>query len=151
MATPIVRRWPSSRSVGARRTYATGQSLCGGTGFPVRAMYAFSASLWMRLRASWPGLGYSVGLIHWHGMSGRYGYFIYPIGTTFKDEPGNDIYTEETSTDRWTPLYIGQTSSLKERLAITKKRRAQRGTVPPMCTRTPRVVGKRSAWPRSRI
>ena len=56
--------------------------------------------------------------IHWHGVvSGKYGYFIHPIGTAFEDKPGNYIYAEETSTNRWTPVYIGQTSSLKERLA----------------------------------
>jgi hypothetical protein len=56
--------------------------------------------------------------IHWKGGSGStYGYWIHPIGTSFKDEPGNYIYAKETEPRRWRPIYIGQTSSLGDRLA----------------------------------
>lgn len=60
--------------------------------------------------------------INWEGASGRtYGYWIYPIGTVFKDEPGNYIYAKETQPGYWHPLYIGQTSSLAQRLANHEK------------------------------
>lgn len=56
--------------------------------------------------------------IRWEGASGdKYGYWIHPIGTAFKDEAGNYIYAKETSPNEWAPVYIGQTSSLKDRLA----------------------------------
>ena len=56
--------------------------------------------------------------IRWKGASGTiYDYWIHPIGTNFKDEPGNYIYAKETQQGRWSPVYIGQTSSLAERLA----------------------------------
>ncbi len=60
--------------------------------------------------------------IYWEGISGKkYGYWIYPIGASFKDEPGNYIYAKETSPNRWRAIYIGQTSSLKDRLADHEK------------------------------
>ena len=60
--------------------------------------------------------------IYWEGKSGKkYGYWIYPIGTAFKDEPGNYIYATETSPKEWQPVYIGQTSSLNDRLADHEK------------------------------
>ena len=60
--------------------------------------------------------------IQWEGASGtKYGYWIDPIGTAFKDEPGNYIYAKETSPDHWAPVYIGQTSSLEDRLADHEK------------------------------
>jgi len=60
--------------------------------------------------------------IHWEGQSGRtYGYWIHPLGTTFKDEPGNYIYAKETSPGRWRPIYAGQTASLGDRLADHEK------------------------------
>jgi len=56
--------------------------------------------------------------IYWEGKSSRkYGYWIHPIGASFKDAPGNYIYAKESSPGRWSPLYIGETSSLKDRLA----------------------------------
>ncbi len=56
--------------------------------------------------------------ITWQGQSGRtYGYWIHPLGTDFKDEPGNYLYAKETSPGRWQPVYVGQTSSLRDRLA----------------------------------
>lgn len=55
--------------------------------------------------------------INWPGKSGRqYQYWIHPIGTTFKEEPGNYIYAKETQPNSWRPCYIGQTNNLDERL-----------------------------------
>ena len=60
--------------------------------------------------------------IEWEGKSGKgYGYWIYPIGTSFKDQPGNYIYAKEVQRGRWRPLYVGQTSSLATRLADHEK------------------------------
>lgn len=60
--------------------------------------------------------------IRWKGASGKsYDYWIHPIGENFKDEPGNYIYAKETEPGRWRPVYIGQTSSLSERLANHEK------------------------------
>ena len=60
--------------------------------------------------------------INWEGASGsKYGYWIYKIGTTFKDAPGNYIYAKETRPGYWSPVYIGQTSSLANRLADHEK------------------------------
>ena len=38
-----------------------------------------------------------------------------------KDAPGNYIYAKETSPGTWRPLYIGQTGSLRKRLASHEK------------------------------
>jgi hypothetical protein len=60
--------------------------------------------------------------IYWKGKSGaKYGYWIHPIGTEFKDAPGNYIYAKETEPRKWRPVYIGQTSSLRDRLADHEK------------------------------
>lgn len=52
-----------------------------------------------------------------HGELGSYSYGAYPLNTTFKDEPGNYIYARRNSAGRWEPLYIGESSSLGQRLA----------------------------------
>jgi len=55
--------------------------------------------------------------IKWRGQLGKdYTYWIYPIGTSFKKEPGNYIFAKETTPGRWTPCYIGQTKNLDQRL-----------------------------------
>jgi hypothetical protein len=60
--------------------------------------------------------------IIWTGASGKqYEYWISPIGRTFVDEPGNYIFVRESSPNQWIPLYIGQTESLKNRLADHEK------------------------------
>jgi predicted GIY-YIG superfamily endonuclease len=60
--------------------------------------------------------------INWEGVSGKkYGYWIHKIRTEFKDEPGSYIYAKETKPNSWAPVYIGQTSSLKNRLADHEK------------------------------
>ena len=56
--------------------------------------------------------------IYWEGKSRvKYGYWIHPIGTKFKDEAGNHIYANQTQPSHWSPVYIGQTTSLQDRLA----------------------------------
>ena len=60
--------------------------------------------------------------IRWEGASGKtYGYWIGRIGANFKNEPGNYIYAAETRPGYWRPVYIGQTSSLSERLSDHEK------------------------------
>jgi predicted GIY-YIG superfamily endonuclease len=55
---------------------------------------------------------------YWSGNFGKtYKYWIYRIGTSFKDEAGNYIYAKQTMPGIWRPVYIGQTSSLQTRLA----------------------------------
>ena len=56
------------------------------------------------------------------GESGRqYDYWVYPFNTTFKDEPGNYIYAKRNFPTKWRVVYIGQTSSLSQRLASHEK------------------------------
>jgi hypothetical protein len=60
--------------------------------------------------------------INWQGKSGKqYQYWIHPIGTTFKEQPGNYIYAKETQPGHWKSLYIGQTKNLNERLEDHEK------------------------------
>jgi len=54
--------------------------------------------------------------IDWDGKSGKtYKYWIYEIGYTFAQEPGNYIFAKETKPHTWSPIYIGQTDDLSER------------------------------------
>ena len=54
--------------------------------------------------------------ILWQGKSGTdYKYYIYPIGTIFKSEPGNYVFAKESSPGKWRAIYIGETSNLNER------------------------------------
>ncbi len=39
-----------------------------------------------------------------------------PIGTNFKAEAGNYIFTKVTSSNTWAPVYIGETDNLWRRL-----------------------------------
>lgn len=53
---------------------------------------------------------------NWEGESGKeYKYWIYPLGTTFKQVPGNYVFARETEPDIFTEIYIGQTKDLSER------------------------------------
>ena len=62
------------------------------------------------------------GTINWNGSSGKaYKYWIYKIGTQFKDEPGNYVFAKETSPKRWSPVYIGETDSLARRIPNHEK------------------------------
>jgi len=55
--------------------------------------------------------------ITWKGKSGtEYKYWIYPIGATFKDAPGNYMFIKETQPNTFWPIYIGETESLADRL-----------------------------------
>ena len=55
--------------------------------------------------------------INWHGKADKaYYYWILPIGSSMKPEPGNYVFARETEPGRFAPLYIGQTGNLKERL-----------------------------------
>jgi hypothetical protein len=63
--------------------------------------------------------------VRWVGDSGKgYDYWVYPINTTFKDEPGNYIYAKLNAAGNWVAVYIGQTSSLSQRLASHEKERS---------------------------
>jgi excinuclease UvrABC nuclease subunit len=56
--------------------------------------------------------------IQWPGISGKsYKYWIHPLGTSFKDEPGNYIFAKKNASGKWVPVYIGQTKSLRDRLS----------------------------------
>jgi len=55
--------------------------------------------------------------INWHGQSGKaYKYWIHPIGTRFEAVPGNYIFATKTQPNNWSPVYIGESSNLQERL-----------------------------------
>src|SRR5713101_7429409 len=60
--------------------------------------------------------------IQWPGRSGsRYQYWIYPLGTSFKEKPGNYIFAKEVQPGRWRPIYVGQTENLGARLPAHEK------------------------------
>jgi len=60
--------------------------------------------------------------ILWPGISGReYKYWIYPIGTSFKGEPGNYIFAKQSSPGYWTPCYVGESENLDKRLENHEK------------------------------
>lgn len=60
--------------------------------------------------------------IMWPGLSGKeYKYWIYLIGTTFKEEAGNYIFAKEIKQKTWSPCYIGQTKNLNQRLENHEK------------------------------
>lgn len=60
--------------------------------------------------------------INWTGKSGKqYQYWIYPIGTNFKEVAGNYIFAKETQPGRWLPCYIGQAENLNNRLGNHEK------------------------------
>jgi excinuclease UvrABC nuclease subunit len=56
--------------------------------------------------------------IQWSGKSGmRYRFWIYPRGTTFGEPcPGIYIHAKETTSNTWTPIYIGQAENINKRL-----------------------------------
>lgn len=61
-------------------------------------------------------------IIMWSGRLGKdYKYTIHPIGTTFKEEPGNYIFARQTIPRSWSPCYIGQTENLNQRLGNHEK------------------------------
>ena len=51
----------------------------------------------------------------WQGASGTYyDYYVHPVGTAFKCEPGNYIFAKATPKG-WEPVYIGESESLGDR------------------------------------
>ena len=60
--------------------------------------------------------------ILWPGQSGtQYKYWIHPIGTSLKEEPGNYIFAKRNQSGYWAPCYIGQSKNLNERLENHEK------------------------------
>ncbi len=58
----------------------------------------------------------------WTGKSGtQYIYEIHPIGTKFREVPGNYIFAKESRPSHWSSRYIGQTNNLNERLGDHEK------------------------------
>jgi hypothetical protein len=56
--------------------------------------------------------------IMWSGISGeKFKYWINPIGTSYEKVPGNYIFAKETSPNKWTPIYVGETDNLDRRLS----------------------------------
>lgn len=54
--------------------------------------------------------------IDWVGASGtQYTYYIYPIGTSLKEEPGNYVFAKEIKPGTFLQIYIGETEDLSER------------------------------------
>ena len=63
--------------------------------------------------------------INWTGKSGAsYGYWITPIGSSFKSVAGNYIFAKETKPGYWVPVYIGETEDLNKRLSSHDKEAA---------------------------
>ncbi|MGD2270616.1 MAG: hypothetical protein PVI06_09480 [Desulfobacterales bacterium] len=59
--------------------------------------------------------------IYWTGASGRkYGYWIHPIDAKFRKIAGNVIFAQQTETDEWVPVYIGETRNFDEGFADPK-------------------------------
>ena len=53
----------------------------------------------------------------WTGQSGKsYTYYVYEIGTRFRDVGGNYIFAKVTPSNRWASQYIGETQSLTDRI-----------------------------------
>ncbi len=60
--------------------------------------------------------------INWPGKSGKkYRYWIYSMETLWKSEPGNYIFAKKTSSGKWTPVYMGETDNLANRLPDHEK------------------------------
>ena len=58
----------------------------------------------------------------WSGASGEeYKYYVYEIGTSFQNCPGNYIFAKLTGLGDWFPIYIGKTGHLNSRLSCHDK------------------------------
>jgi len=54
--------------------------------------------------------------IQWDGKAGKtYKYWIYRIGQQLKAVPGNYVFAKETESNRFRPIYVGETANLSER------------------------------------
>ena len=59
----------------------------------------------------------ALAVMKWQGKSGRkYKYWVYKIGTKFKETPANYVLARETADLTFAPLYVGQTGDLSEPL-----------------------------------
>jgi hypothetical protein len=55
--------------------------------------------------------------VTWKGASGgEYRYWVHPIGTMFKNDPGNYAFAKRNGVGSATPIYFGEAESLKKRL-----------------------------------
>jgi len=55
----------------------------------------------------------ALAVMEWPGQSGRrYKYWVYKIGTKFKETPANYMFARETAPLTFAPVYVGQTSDL---------------------------------------
>lgn len=60
--------------------------------------------------------------VKWPGLSKReYEYEVYPLGTSFKEQPGNYIFAKVAASGYWTACYIGQSENLEQRLGDHEK------------------------------
>ena len=56
------------------------------------------------------------GTINWVGNSGKkYQYWIYKIGMSFTSAPANYVFARKTEQEKFSAIYIGQTSDISER------------------------------------
>ena len=56
--------------------------------------------------------------VRWRGMSGQvYSYSVHPVDENWYDGPGNYIFAKYIQGSGWIAIYIGETSSLKDRLS----------------------------------
>ena len=55
----------------------------------------------------------ALAVMKWQGQSGRrYKYWVYKIGTKFKEAPANYVFARETAALTFAPVYVGQTGDL---------------------------------------
>ncbi len=59
--------------------------------------------------------------VDWVGQSGQtYSSYLRKIGTTYKDLPGVYIFVK-LEIEKWSPIYVGETDSLKDRLTTNRE------------------------------
>jgi hypothetical protein len=60
--------------------------------------------------------------INWPGISGKtYLHWIYPIGQSFLNQPGNYIFAKESPPGSWHALYVGEAEELGVRLSTHER------------------------------
>ena len=61
--------------------------------------------------------------VHWRGQSGTlYTYAVFALDTQWYDVPGNYIFAKLGTNGRWSPIYVGETGSLKSRLTSSHEK-----------------------------
>ncbi len=56
--------------------------------------------------------------VNWKGISGQiYSYTVHSLNERWYNEPGNYLFAKQVTGGGWVAVYIGETSSLKDRLA----------------------------------